>query len=165
MATQKLAISQKMRSLPWIDIGTLAVGSLLALALRLCLVMFESGDFYLFFKEWYQAIQAQGFRSIVTLQYDYTPPYLYLLYIVSALFPKLQPAAALKLPAIVADFFAAYLVYKIVRLRYPIGPAPFFAYFVVLFAPTILLNSAFWGQSESIFTALLILCIYFLLTD
>ena len=98
MATQKLAISQKMRSLPWIDIGTLAVGSLLALALRLCLVMFKSGDFYLFFKEWYQAIQAQGFRSIVTLQYDYTPPYLYLLYIVSALFPKLQPAAALKVP-------------------------------------------------------------------
>ena len=99
------------------------------------------------------------------MQYDYTPTYLYLLYLVSILLSNLSPAAALKLPAILADFFAAYLVYRIVRRRYPSGPAPIFAYFAVLFAPTILLNSAFWGQSESTFTAFLLLCIYFLLAE
>ena len=35
----------------------------------------------------------------------------------------------------------------------------------MLFAPTILLNSAFWGQSESTFTAFLLLCIYFLMAE
>ncbi|OGO65666.1 MAG: hypothetical protein A2030_00020 [Chloroflexi bacterium RBG_19FT_COMBO_50_10] len=51
------------------------------------------------------------------------------------------------------------------RLKYTQGPAPIFAYFAVLFAPTIVLNSALWGQCDSIFTAFLLMCVYFLLTD
>jgi Gpi18-like mannosyltransferase len=72
--------------------------------------------------------------------------------------------AAIKLPSIVFDFISAYLAFHIVRLKYPNGPAPTFAYFAVLFAPTIVLNSALWGQSESIYTTFLLMCLYFLLT-
>lgn len=165
MCSLRLEISKQLRSISWMDFTILAAGSLLALALRLSLVLFKSGDYYLFFKDWYQAIQAQGFFAIISLKYDYTPTYLYLLYAVSVLFPKLSPVVALKLPSIAFDFLAAYLVYRIVRLRYPVGSAPTFAFFAILFAPTIVLNSALWGQSESIYTAFLLLCTYFLLTE
>jgi Gpi18-like mannosyltransferase len=75
------------------------------------------------------------------------------------------PIAAIKLPSIVFDFLSAYLIFRIVRLKYPHSPAPIFAYLIVLFAPTIVLNSALWGQSDSIYTAFLLMCVYFLLTD
>jgi len=165
MSNLRLNLSKQLRSISWMDFTILAVGSLLALALRFSLILFESGDYYLFFKDWYQAIQEQGFSAVVSLKYDYTPSYLYILYWVSVLFPKLTSVAAIKLPSIVFDFLSAYLIFRIVRLKYPKGLAPTFAYFVVLFAPTIVLNSALWGQSESIYTAFLLLCFYFLLTE
>lgn len=137
---------------------------MLAIALRLSLIAFESADYFLFFRDWYRVIQEQGVLALVSLKYDYTPSYLYLLYWVSVLFPKLSSVAAIKLPSIVFDFLSAYLVFQIVRLKYPHGPAPIFAYFFVLFAPTIILNSALWGQTDSIYTAFLLMCMYFLLT-
>ena len=156
---------KRLSAFPWTELAILAIGSFLALALRLSLILFESGDYYLFFREWYRAFQEQGFAAVVSLNYDYTPTYLYLLYGVSTFLPKLIPVAAIKLPSIAFDFLSAWLVFRIVRLKYPDGPAPFFAYFVVLFAPKIVLNRAVWGQSESIFTTFLLLSIYFLLTD
>ena len=156
---------KRLRSFPWTEIIILAIGTFLALALRLSLLSFESGDYHTFFLPWYQAMQEQGLTAIVSLQYDYTPTYLYLLYWMSALFPKLDPIVAIKLPSIAFDFLSAYLIFQIVRLKYPQGPAPIFAYFTVLFAPTIVLNSALWGQCDSIFTAFLLICLYFLLTD
>ena len=156
---------KRLHSFPWAEFTILAIGSLLALALRLSLLSFESGDYHYFFNNWYQAIREQGFLAIVSLKYDYTPSYLYLLYWMSVLFPKISSIAAIKLPSIAFDFLSAYLIFQIVRLKYPQGPAPIFAYFVVLFAPTIVLNSAVWGQTDSIYTAFLLLCAYFLLTD
>ena len=38
-----------------------------------------------------------------------------------------------------------------------------FAAFAMLFAPTIALNSAFWGQADVLYTAALVACLYFLL--
>ena len=156
---------KRLRSLPWTEIIILTIGTFLALALRLSLLSFKSGDYYSFFQNWYQAMQEQGIFAIVSLKYDYSPTYLYLLYWISVLFPKLDPVVAIKLPSIAFDFLSAYLIFQIVRLKYPHGPAPIFAYFIVLFAPTVVLNSAFWGQSDSIYTAFLLMCAYFLLTD
>lgn len=155
---------KRLRSFPWAELIILTIGTILALALRLSLLSFESGDYHTFFLPWYQAMKEQGFYAIVSLKYDYTPTYLYLLYWMSVLFPKLDPVVAIKLPSIVFDFLSAYLVFQIVRLKYPHGPAPIFAYLIVLFAPTIVLNSALWGQCDSIFAAFLLICVYYLLT-
>ena len=156
---------KRLHTFPWIELIVLTIGTILALAIRLSLLSFESADYHLFFRDWYQAMREHGLSAIVSLKYDYTPTYLYLLYWMSALFPKLDPVAAIKLPSIAFDFLSAYIIFRIVRLKYQHGPAPIFAYFIVLFAPTTVLNSAFWGQSDSIYTAFLLLCVYFLLTN
>src|SRR5512143_1892195 len=139
---------KRLRSFPWAELIILTIGTFLALTLRLSLLSFESGDYHTFFLPWYQAMQEQGLTAIVSLKYDYNPAYLYLLYWMSTLFPKLDPIVAIKLPSITFDFLSAYLIFQIARLRYPQGPAPIFAYFTVLFAPTIILNSALWGQCD-----------------
>lgn len=156
---------KRLRSLPWTEITILVIGTALALALRLSLLPFESGDYRHFLLYWYQAIQDQGFSAVASLKSDYTPSYLYLLYGMSVAFPRLAPIAAIKIPSIAFDVLCAYLMFQIVRLKYPGGPAPIFAYFAVLFAPTVVLNSALWGQADSIYTAFLLMCVYFLLND
>ena len=59
------------------------------------------------------------------------------------------------------DVICAYLAYKLVRLRRPQGPLPAAAFGVVLFAPTVVANSSYWGQVDSEWTAGLLACVYF----
>ena len=89
--------------------------------------------------------------------------FLYLLYIVSKLVPNIATITAVKLPSILCDFICAWYVYRIVKLKYEKGPIPVFAFLAILFAPTVILNSAVWGQADSIFTAALVAFLYHVL--
>jgi len=94
---------------------------------------------------------SQGFSAFATSFSNYNPPYLYLLYLVVRFFPDVSMVAALKLPAIIADVLCAVVVFLLVRLKYPNRPAlPVLAGGALLFAPTIVLNSSFWGQADSL---------------
>jgi Gpi18-like mannosyltransferase len=150
------------------DILIILIGSILAFLLRYLLRGYESSDVREFNQVWYSIIKSHGIAAIGTLSdatalYDYPPAYSYLLYIVSILFPKLSSVSAIKLIPSITDCFGAWTVYKIVRLKYLQGPIPLFAAFIFLFAPTIVLNSALWGQTDSIYTVFLLATIYFIL--
>ena len=77
--------------------------------------------------------------------------------------PNIATVTAVKLPSIFCDFICAWYVYRIVRLKYEKGPIPIFAFLAILFAPTVILNSAVWGQADSIFTAALVAFLFYLL--
>ncbi|MBI3244588.1 MAG: DUF2029 domain-containing protein [Chloroflexi bacterium] len=147
------------------DHAILALGVLLALLLRFSLRNFESGDFRSFTSPWYDFIQNNsGFGA---LKYDfanYTPFYLYLIALMAIPFSSIPKVFAIKLISIPFDFICAFFVHRIVRLKYPSGPAPLFAFFAILFAPTVVLNSSLWGQVDIIYTTGLLACLYFLLT-
>lgn len=143
----------------------LVLGVILALLLRFSLRNFESGDFRNFTGPWYDFIQNNG--GFGALKYDfanYTPPYLYLIALMATIFSSIPKVFAIKLISIPFDFICAFFVQRIVRLKYPDGPAPLFAFFTILFAPTVVLNSSLWGQVDIIYTAGLAACLYFLLT-
>lgn len=140
------------------------VGIILALLLRFSLIDFISGDFKTFLNPWYNFILQNG--KFWALKYDfsnYNTPYLYLLVIASYIFSSLSNITAVKLISITFDFIGAFFVYKIVKLKYPQGLLPITAFITVLFAPTVFLNSAFWGQCDMIYTSFLLACIYFVL--
>ena len=71
---------------------------------------------------------------------------------------------ATKLPSLIADFVSAWLAFRIVRLKYRGSALPLFAGLAILFSPTVILNSAFWGQADALYTSALLGCLYFLLT-
>ena len=147
------------------DHTILALGVLLALLLRFSLRNFESGDFRNWTGPWYDFITQNG--GFGALKYDfanYTPLYLYLIALVATLLSGISKVFAIKLISIPFDFICAFFVHRIVRLKYPSGPAPLFAFFAILFAPTVVLNSSLWGQADMIYTAGLVACLYFLLT-
>jgi Gpi18-like mannosyltransferase len=139
------------------------IGVFLAAMLRFSLREFQSGDFLFFTERWYQTLRGHGFDVFRTAFYDYAPPYLYALFVISWAMPGVDPVVATKLPSIAADFVCAWYVYRIVRLKYQTGPVPTLASLVVLFAPTVIINSAVWGQTDMLFTAPLIACVYYVL--
>lgn len=141
------------------------IGIFLAFALRLSLWEFESIDYLSFTSQWYDFIVANGgFRALKHSFANYTPLYLYMITFATYTLSWLPKVLALKLISITFDFLCAFFIFKIVRLSYPTGLRPMLACLLPLFAPTIVLNSALWGQADIIYTTALVATLYFLAT-
>ncbi|HEY5984506.1 MAG TPA: hypothetical protein VIU38_13660 [Anaerolineales bacterium] len=140
-------------------IGALGFGALV----RYPLLEFKSADFLNSLKPWYVTIRELGFSAFATDFSTYNPPYLYELYLIARYFPDIPNLLAIKIPSLIGDFIGAYFVYCVARRKYPQGLAASLATFTFLMAPTVVLNSAFWGQADILYAAPLIACLLFLM--
>jgi Gpi18-like mannosyltransferase len=152
-----------LKQINYFDLFLVLTGMALAVAVRYSLLDFKSIDFFKYTKVWYNALKANGFSAFSQNFSNYNPPYLYLLYLIARFLPDTPPVLATKLPALIADFVLAWFAYRIVCMKYADSPIPMFAALGVLFAPTVVLNSAFWGQADALYTSALLGAIYFLL--
>ncbi|HUB70929.1 MAG TPA: glycosyltransferase 87 family protein [Acidimicrobiales bacterium] len=152
-------ISGLLRRRPVVPAGAALV--VLALAVRTIFLKYETGD-YATFLSWYQFIkQHGGFGALKYNFANYNEPYLYLLAL--AAYTPLSPLLAIKVIPVFFDLVLGFFTYRTVRLRYASGWAPFFATAVVLFLPTVVLNSSWWGQVDAAYTSFAIASLYFLL--
>ena len=133
-----------------------------AFAVRMAFFHFQSGDYTAYFGPWFQYIASHGgFHALKTNFSNYNVPYLYLLAI-----PTYTPVSALlavKLVSVVFDFLLGFFVYKIVGLRHPGTWWPVLAGAVTLFLPTVVVNSAMWGQVDAMYSSLSLGGLYFVL--
>lgn len=133
--------------------------TLLAILLRVRFFPLESGDYHQFLHGWFTRIRESGGLASIGMDLgDYMPPYFYLLALLSY-FP-LNDLLLIKLLSCAADVFLAYFVLRLVELYAPRGLAGPAAYAAVLFLPSVVLNSAAWGQCDAIYTAGLVACVY-----
>ncbi len=145
----------------WPSTLLMLTGLGLAMAVRLTLFGFEGNDYKYFMGPWYDYIATHGgFSALKDAFSDYSPPYLYLLVVATWL--PVKKLYAIKLVSVVFDFLLAAGVGWTVRERYRTGPLPGLALLLTLFAPTVLVNSALWGQNDSIFVSFLVLTVLFL---
>ncbi len=143
-----------------------AIGTILALVVRLKFREFESGDFIVFLKPWFEDLRAGGgLPAIATYTGDYNMPYVTILALLTYL--PFSALTSIKLVSVCFDFVlaisAAHLVYTVVTRRRKLLAAG--AYLVVLFLPQVFLNSACWGQCEAIYASFSILALTFLLKE
>lgn len=145
----------------------LVIVLLLSFLVRWDMVMAVNPDFKRFLQPWYNFIlEHSGFQALEYGFSNYTPPYLYLLTVAAGIFGEQVPAQIpIKSISIFFDFANALLVYRIIRKKCPHGPNPAYGVLVFLFAPSVVLNSAYWGQADGIFTTGILACIYFLLDE
>ena len=140
-------------------------GLLVAIAVRIPWLAYESIDYWSFSHHWYGFIAANGHFS--ALRYDfanYNPPYLYLLATISYLRPDLPALLGVKAVSMVFDFALAFFVGKCVALRAPRSKSlPVLAGIAALLLPTVVANSSAWAQTDSIYTTFLVAGLYFLL--
>jgi Gpi18-like mannosyltransferase len=143
---------------------TLGLLFLLAIALRVALYPIETGDYTIFLSPWYDFIQShRGFAALKYNFSNYNTPYLYLLALATYIpIPKL---VAIKTISVVFDGVLGIFTYLILSLKYRRSYAAIIGVLVILFAPTIFINSAAWGQSDATYTALCLGSLYFLLRD
>lgn len=145
------------------DCVAAALVAVFAIYVRYMLRDFVTSDFTNFTSLWYAAVQEHGLAAAGTPVSNYTPPYLYLLYLTSVAFPHVPAVMAVKIPSIAFDAVCAGSVFLIVRLRYGTGLLSLWAALTVLIAPTVICNSGMWGQADSIYAGLLLACIFLLM--
>jgi Gpi18-like mannosyltransferase len=165
--TTKNIEPEKMKTpkpINYVDIIIILTGIALAIAIRYSLIDYKSFDFIKDTKGWYNTVKEQGFSAFGHKFSDYNPPYLYLLYLIARIFPDSSAVLATKLPSMIADFVSAWFAYRIVRLKYANASIAILAAFAILFAPTIIINSAFWGQFDALYTCSLLATLYFVFT-
>ncbi len=140
----------------------LSIALCLGLSLRLSLIGFVSGDYVSHLGLWYDHIQNNGgFAALKDNFSNYTPPYLYLMWLATKL--PVQKLYAIKLIAIPFDFLLAFIVLLLVRLKYQNKTIQLLAFCAALFAPTVIFNSALWGQSDAMYTSFLLGAVYYLI--
>ena len=140
----------------------IAVIVLAAIAVRAVFFGNESGDYVTYFARWYEFIVQNGrWHALKTEFANYNVPYLYLLTAVT--YVPVPALYAIKSMSVLFDFLLAFFAYRIVDLRYPGRWWPILAGAIVLFLPTVVLNSSWWAQVDAMYASAGLGGLYFLL--
>ena len=132
----------------------------LALVVRILLLPYTNYDTD-GYSRWYEFIVRNGIQPALGQNFAiYTPPYLYLLSLATFSRSYIPQLIAIKLIPIFFDLVNALLIYKILRLKYRAGNLPVLASAVFLLAPTVIMNSALWGQVDSFYTCFLLASLF-----
>lgn len=94
---------------------------------------------------------------------DYMPPYYWIMILVNAL-PISNKIVGLKWVSCLADLIAAFFIMKTVRKLTGSETKAELSFAAAFMMPSVILDSAAWGQCDSIFTLFLIMCVYFLIS-
>lgn len=128
------------------------------------LFSFETADYKNFLVYWYEYLTKFGFASFKDSFYNYSPSYIYLLYIGTLL--KLPSLFAVKLISLVFDFSLAFAVSKLVGIRYQYSKfIQYIAFLAAYTFPSLLINSSLWGQCDCIWSSFVLWAIYFAIKD
>jgi Gpi18-like mannosyltransferase len=162
--TLRLFLEEVQKQISLTDAVIIVIGVIFALLVRLSFHDYYTRDFTMFTK-CYEALKHDGFITFKVGCTNYSPIYEFLLYAETVLFPQVSNTAGPKILGMVFDFICAGFAFLIVRLKHRDNTLPIFAFFAILFAPTLILDSAAWGQYDSIYTAFLLASLYFILKE
>lgn len=158
---ETMGVKKKMN---WLNLGILLM---LGLVVRYILACIDKGyetDMNCF-SYWADRVYSEGFANFYSSEIftDYPPGYMYILWVIGGIrhmVPSLAASTILvKMPAILCDLVTGGLVYKIARKHFNEISSIFFGA-LYLFNPVILIDSAMWGQVDSVFTMLIVLVAY-----
>jgi Gpi18-like mannosyltransferase len=129
----------------------------MAAALALLPVGTANYDMVSHFIPWMHAVEAGGLASISGEFSNYSPPYIYLMYVASKLLPGLDPVVAIKLINLPFIAVLAVAIYQIVLLTSGSRKLAATAAAVLCVTPTPIVNAFAWGQTDCIYGAFLML--------
>lgn len=126
---------------------------------------FQSGDYKSFLYPWWTQIEAGGIKGLATQVGNYNIPYQIITYLFTLL--PLGPLYSYKMLSIIFDLVlaisAGLVVYSFGKEKSLFRAV--ITYAVVFCSITVILNSSFWAQCDSIYVAFILLALYFLKKD
>ena len=136
----------------------------IGLAIKLILLHVSTGDYVGFLNPWIIFIKTHGYASSLKYNfYDYTPSYIYILIIIAK--TGLNPLYLIKFISILFEYSAAFYVGKIVNLKYHSTKFLLISFAVIPLLPTVILNSSYLSQCDSIYASFILGSIYFILKN
>ena len=137
--------------------------SICGLAIRYLGRSFISGDMRNFLVPWWNKIAELGPDAVSTQVGNYNIPYQFLIYLMQNISP-FSTISSYKILSCIFDYVLAIACgLLVIELKKENKKIIFsLVYSVVLLFPTIFLNSAIWGQCDSIYCSFIILSILFL---
>lgn len=139
----------------------LIASTILGMVIRICGFNFQSDDFISFLYSWWSEISVGGIEGLANQVGNYNIPYQIIIYILT-LFP-LKSLYAYKLFSIIFDFLlsfsASLVVSEFDNRESMLKPALTFS--AVFCSITVIFNSSFWAQCDSIYVTFILLAIYF----
>lgn len=142
------------------------VTSLFALLVRIAPLNFQSEDYNVFLSRWFDYLKENGgFKGLGTYVGDYNAPYMTIM--AALTYIPVNSLYTIKAVSILFDFVlalsAGYLVAMLVNNNKKVYALV--SYALVLFMPQVIVNSAMWGQSDSIYSSFVIMALILLLKE
>lgn len=119
---------------------------------------------------WAKSVFEEGISRFYYLDMftDYPPGYMYILWFIGGImkfcglesFASAPAVILLKLPAMICDLLIGYIIYK-VAVKYTKHSYALLFSAVFMFNPAVLIDSATWGQVDSVYTLFVVLMCYF----
>lgn len=137
---------------------------IIGIVIRAAAIPYTNVDTHYYLIPWYDYIVSNGaIKALGDKFANYTPPYTYLLALMTL--APVSKIFAIKIIPIVMDVINCVIIYKIVIYKYPLGLTPAWATAIFWCLPSVILNSAWWGQADSFYTGFLLLTLYFLVSN
>lgn len=132
-----------------------------AIVLRALFIPVQSGDYVEYLHPWFLELQQNGgLSSIGRPVGNYMVSYIYILALLTHL--PVPDLISIKAVSFLGDIFLAMYVKKLAFAVWKDEKMSNILYTMILFLPTVFLNSAAWAQCDGIYTAALIACLYYL---
>lgn len=145
------------------DLCFLLLITILAVAVRIMVRSFVAEDWSVYWSDWLARLESGGFRALADDFYDYAPPVMYLLYLITRI--PINAMTAFKGFCCVLDFVGAALIGRMTAECTKSKKRGYLAYAIFLFLPTVILNAAVWSQCDIIYTLLILASVYYLMTE
>lgn len=145
------------------EILFLAALTLLAVGVRISVRSFVADDWSIYWSDWLARLEKGGFRALADDFYDYAPPVMYILYLITLL--PVNAMTAFKGFCCLLEFVGAMVIAGIVEECTGSRRRAHLAYGIFLFLPTVILNAAVWSQCDIIYSLLILCSVYFLIKN
>ena len=141
------------------------VVTIIGTMIHFCGIDFQSDDFNSFLNGWWYNIKAGGINGLATQVGNYNIPYQIIIFLLTLL-----PLSALHAYKVLSILFDVVLAVSAGLLVNELGQkkSPFrfvLTYALVYCSITVVFNSAFWAQCDSIYVTFILLAIYFMKKD
>ncbi|MEI7502796.1 MAG: hypothetical protein WCJ61_05895 [Paludibacter sp.] len=134
----------------------------IGIIVKLVLFPFKLGDYNVYLEPWINFIKNHGYEKSLKFNfYNYAPSYIYLLITIAKI--GLNPLYSIKIVSILFEYILAFYIGKIANLKYNNNIYIWISLAILPIVPTVLLNGAFWGQCDSIYSTFVIASIYYIL--
>lgn len=138
--------------------------SILAMLVRLFFFPIQSDDYLDFLQPWFEELKAAGGVAAIGHPVgNYMVSYVYVLALLTHL--PIPSLISIKLVSCLGDFFLAFYGMKLAGRLTQDRVLARTVYTVILFLPTVILNSAAWAQCDALYTAALLACVYYAMEE